>query len=161
MLVNSDYHGSGIVVIGGIYSSPRINYGSFARLTVLGNTSDNTSGALDIRDSGNTLIFNVRNDGNVGIGPQEANAGLQIGRVALEGLALNVSNVLFVNGSNNVGIGTSNPQNNLEIAGSVRFNSTNGCQGTCNKGAIAWNESNNKICVCVATNTWYYANLTA
>ena len=62
----------------------------------------------------------------------------------------------------NVGIGTTNPQNKLEIAnGTIRLNFTNGCQGTCNKGTIAWNESNNKMCVCVATNTWYYANLTA
>jgi len=65
-------------------------------------------------------------------------------------------------GSGNVGIGTTSPQTKLEVSGdALRLNFTNGCQGTCSKGTIAWNESNNKMCVCVATDTWYYANLTA
>ena len=63
--------------------------------------------------------------------------------------------------SGNVGIGTTTPNTTLEIAGTFRINKTNNCQGICSKGTIAWNESNNKMCVCVATNTWYYANLTA
>ena len=64
----------------------------------------------------------ITNAGNVGIGTTGPNYKLEIADVDK---ALNVSNVLFVNGtSGNVGIGTFSPQNTLNVVGDLNVTGT-------------------------------------
>ncbi len=83
-------------------------------IRVEGNDNDN----FQIRDVTNTksrLVIDT--SGNIGIGTATPNARLEIKGNASNGLSLNVSGDLYVNGSSgNVGIGTASPNQILEIA---------------------------------------------
>jgi len=107
---------------------------------------------------GNSRLISVRHDGTYGrIQILDSGGGFSpIGIYNNNTIKITVS----VGGDVGIGVGGLNATDLLEVAGNFRINETNGCIGSCNKGQIALNESNNKLCVCLSTNTWFYANLT-
>jgi len=83
--------------------------------------------------------------GNIGIGTTNPNARMEIQGNASNGLALNVSSVLYVNGtSGNVGIGTTSSAYNLEVykaLGNV-WQKIQGVEADRNAGIMVQNDAN-------------------
>jgi hypothetical protein len=109
------------------------------KLTVIGETSDSTDAALDVRDSANNSLFYVRNDGRVGIGVEVPSSTFHfkdgLGDVFINGSAVTINRgavyfqsangtngsvyiranaddakMIFINGSTgNVAVGTNLP----------------------------------------------------
>ena len=115
---------------------------STSRVRIKGGTSDSSSNALQCIDSSSTQMFYVRNDGVVGVDHNyfyaSASAGAYVqhdlrvrgslsndaGTLAINGDVNFDANTLFVDSSTNrIGIGTTNPQEELDLRGDMRLDS--------------------------------------
>jgi hypothetical protein len=115
---------------------------STSRVRIKGGTSDASTNALQCIDSSSAQLFYVRNDGVVSVDHNyfyaAASAGAYVqhdlrvrGSLSNDGGALAIngdvnfdSNTLYVDSSNNrIGIGTTNPQEELDLRGDMRLDS--------------------------------------
>jgi len=130
-------------------------------LHILPNSTDGTApfGFKWTTGSGNSVI--ITDAGNVGIGTTNPKAKLEIKDGASNGLAMNVSNVLFVNSSSsNVGIGTSLPLEKLEVSGAIKLGDTTSVCDASHRGVMKFVQGgagvDDKLYICMKNSTDAY-----
>jgi len=86
--------------------------GRSGNLEIVTPTGTDANVSFRVGDTGSTMFLNT--DGNIGIGTTSPQYLLQVADTTGPGLSMNVSDVLYVNGSSgSVGIGTTSPGNNV------------------------------------------------